>query len=211
MAKRKTRFNTGGVADEYSPELRDPANMEPGLEGVYPEAWLPIGRIAKGTKAAIDAGIGMLPNRVKNVVTEVAPGKSTILSGRLPNAAEDVTHAYRNMSRAELDSALSTGRLRRTPENVKTDWDKAQKFWSPGDEAGAFGRGWKGAAEETVRSPIRNVQGKNWAVKRENLERLNKETGKFEPLKKGGIVKAKPTKARGCGIAKRGLTKGKVR
>lgn len=30
-------------------------------------------------------------------------------------------------------------------------------------------------------------------------------------LKKGGVVNSKPTKARGCGIAKRGLTKGKVR
>lgn len=217
--KRKTkRMDSGGSVFDPERIRADRALIPPslrgeeeGLEGVYPEEFLPIGRAARGISGLADAALMKLPNRVRNVVTDVAPGKQSILSGRLPSSAEDVTHAYRNMSQAELDNAIATGRLRKTPASVKTDWDKSQKFWSPGDEAGSFGRTWKGASDATVRAPIDKVRGKNWAVKREDLQRLNKETGEYESFKKGGKVTANSASKRGDGIAKRGKTKGTMR
>jgi len=155
------------------------------------------------------AAAKVLANRVKNVVVPVQPGKSSMLHGRAPASLDDVTHAYRNMSRAELDDILRVGRARKNPSPGHTTWDTNSKYWSPGDAQGAFGRTWKATNPETVRAPVGKVQGKNWAVKRADMERLNRETGQFESFKNGGEVKAKPSSPRGDGKA-RGAKKCKV-
>ena len=178
---------------------------ERGIESVYPEELLPVGRALKGIKEAVSA------RRVKNIVTDL-PEKQTLLTGRLPKSPDEITHAYRNMSRAEIEAAKEKGYFGKRPTTDKRNWDADSKWWSPGDEKGSFGRAWKGGEDvETVRVPKEKVS-KNWAVRAKNAERLNKETGKYEPMKKGGTVKAKKSTAssRGDGCAKRGKTRGRL-
>lgn len=201
MAKKRKikKFEEGG---EAKPDWM--VEDERGIESVYPEELLPIGRIAKGVKEAISA------RRVKNIVTDL-PEKQTMFTGRLPKNSDEITHAYRNMSRAEVEAGKEKGYFGKRPATDKRNWDADSKWWSPGDEKGSFGRTWnRGENAETVRVPKEKVS-KNWAVRTKNAERLNKETGKYEPLKKGGAVKAKKTTAssRGDGIAKKGKTRGR--
>ena len=80
---------------------------------------------------------------VQNVVVP-PPTKAGLLTGRVPTKPEDVTHAYRNMSPAELAHARETGYFQQNPNPGKTPgWSPEQKFWSSGDEKGHFGRNWK--------------------------------------------------------------------
>lgn len=199
--KRKIKkYTEGGIA---KPDWM--VEDERGIESVYPEELLPVGRALKGIKEAVSA------RRVKNIVTDL-PEKQTLLTGRLPKNPDEITHAYRNMSRAEIDAAKEKGYFGKRPATNKQNWDADSKWWSPGDEKGSFGRTWKGGEDvETVRVPKEKVS-KNWAVRTKNAERLNKETGKYEPMKKGGAVKAKkPTaSSRGDGCAKRGKTRGRL-
>lgn len=174
-----------------------PSAEEDALESVYPEDFLGLGALAKGV---FSLGKNVAGRRVKNVVVAPAPGKSNLLTGRLPESPGSVSHAYRNMSSAELQDAIATGMFRKNPSPTRNSlWDVNSKYWSSGDVEGAFGRTWKGAAEESVRVPIKKVSP-NWAVKTKNAEKLNKETKTWEPFKKGGAVRAK---VRGNGIATR--------
>lgn len=200
--KRKTKkFDEGGVAEAKPAWMTED---ERGIEPVYPEELLPIGKALSGiTRAVTD-------RRVRNVLGRVEGGK---FGGRTPQSEKDITHAYRSTTPKEVEDIKNVGYARRNPGSVKENrgWDKDNKYWSPGDEQGIFGRTWaKGS--ETIRAPIGKVKDKNWAVGKKDLERLNKETGKFEPLKKGGAVKAKKNSAssRGDGCAQRGKTKGRI-
>ena len=215
MKKRKSkRFNTGG---EAKPDWM--VEDERGIESVYPEELLPIGRAAKGVKEAISA------RRVKNIVTEddllkkqTTSDMGFNLTERLPKNLDEITHAYRKMSRAEVEAAKEKGYFGKRPATTKRNWPADSKWWSPGDEKGSFGRAWnRGEDAETVRVPREKVS-KNWAVRTKNAERLNKETGKYEPMKKGGAVKkyakggsVSSASSRADGCAQRGKTRGKLR
>jgi hypothetical protein len=154
-----------------------------------------------GPLLAGKVGAGILRNRVKNIVTDVPPGRSTLFTGRLPSPGVAPTHAYRNTKPDEIQAIAATGRARKSPTPQK--WGNDSKWWSPGDEAGAFGRAWKDGGGETIRAPIDKVKGSSWAVKAKDLERLSKE-GKFEKFAKGGTV-------RGAGCATKGVKKCKIR
>lgn len=197
MKKHKPKkFNTGG---ETKPDWM--VEDERGIESVYPEELFPVGRALKGIKEAVSA------RRVKNIVTDL-PEKQTLLTGRLPKSSNEITHAYRNMSRAEVEAAKEKGYFGKRPADNKQNWDAGSKWWSPGDEKGSFGRTWKGGEDvETVRVPKEKVS-ENWAVRLKNAERFNKETGKYERFKKGGFVSSASKRADGC--AQRGKTKGKI-
>ena len=207
MKKPKSKkFNTGG---ETKPDWM--VEDERGIESVYPEELLPVGRALKGITKAVSA------RRVKNIVTDL-PEKQTLLTGRLPKSPDEITYAYRNMSRAEIEAAKEKGYFGKRPTTDKRNWNADSKWWSPGDEKGSFGRAWKGGEDvETVRVPKEKVP-KNWAVRSKNAERLNKETGKYEPMKKGGAVKkyakggsVSSASSRADGCAQRGRTRGKLR
>lgn len=161
------------------------------LEPVYPiENLIGVGGLARGVAAALKNVAG---RRVKNVVVRESPGEGNLLSGRLPKADSDVTHAYRNMSKAEAEDASVFGAFRKNPNPGKGTWDANKKWWSSGDDLGKFGREWKGAGTEAVRVPIGKVKP-GWAVKTKNAEKYNKETDEWVPFKAGGAV-------RGNGIA----------
>jgi hypothetical protein len=130
--------------------------------------------------------------QVTNVVTDPPKGKTSMLSGRVPGSNDQITHAYRNMSPAELSYAERTGYFGKNPNPGRTTWDTNQKFWSPGDSQGHFGRSWKANPDNvTVRVPIELVPS-NTAVALKHAEILNKQTNTWQPA-----VTSTPTAAKG--------------
>ena len=130
---------------------------------------------------------------------------------RMPKDESEITHGYRNMSQAEADAINKSGYAEANP---KAKYAEGTKWWSGGDEQGSFGRKWKGGDNAVTVRALKEKIPQNEAVHKSNLERLNPDTGTFEPFKKGGKVKAKakPTaSSRGDGIAQRGKTRGKLR
>jgi hypothetical protein len=118
---------------------------------------------------------------VKNVVVP-PPANSSMLTGRAPVSPDQVTHAYRNMSPAELQHALETGYFQANPNPGRTPgWTPDQKFWSSGDAEGHFGRDWKNASDSAkVRVPIDKVPP-GAAVDVSHAHVLDKTTGKWMP------------------------------
>lgn len=190
------------------------------LEGVYPEELLiPAAKglrgavnVAKelGQKAVRQVDLAMRP-RVANEVVRPKGESIGLLAERMPQNPESVTHAYRQISPRELQDIRASRYARPdpSPEQTKRMWSADKKWWSAGDETGIFGRNWmRGKDAETIRTTVDKVPT-NRAVRRKDLQILNKETGEYEPLKKGGAVKSKSF--RGDGIAQRGKTKGRMR
>ena len=110
-----------------------------------------------------------------NRIVEPQTDAVTRWSGRYPKSPGDVTHVYRNMSPAELEHVVKTGRFE--PLNGEVKW------WSQGDAEGVFGREFKsGATKPQVRVPIQNVQP-NRIASALGAEVKNAATGAWEPLK----------------------------
>jgi pyrimidine deaminase RibD-like protein/GNAT superfamily N-acetyltransferase len=116
---------------------------------------------------------------VNNVVVP-PPATSNPLTGRAPAGPDQITHAYRNMSPAELQHAIETGHFQANPNPGRTPgWSPDKKFWSSGDEQGHFGRDWKNADDNVrVRVPIDRVPA-NTAVDASHAQVLDKTTGKW--------------------------------
>lgn len=128
---------------------------------------------------------------IQNIVVppEIGLPKSSggvSLGGRTATKPEDVTHAYRNMSPAELSHAQNNGAFLPNPNPGRTPgWKPEQKFWSSGDEQGHFGRDWKNGADVSkVRVPIDKVPS-DTAVNATHAEVFNKETGAWMPVVSG--------------------------
>jgi hypothetical protein len=119
---------------------------------------------------------------VKNIVVP-PPTNSSMLTGRVPAKPEDITHAYRNMSPAELQNAQTTGYFEKNPNPGRTPgWSPDQKWWSSGDAEGHFGRDWKNASDNArVRVPIDKVPS-DTAVNAGHAKVFNKETGEWAPV-----------------------------
>ena len=209
MGKKEYR----SVLESETPEERM-ARMEKSqaLEGVYPEELLllPFGSAAKAIRGGIDAARMAMRPKIANEI--VRPQGTGILVGRTPKNPEDVTHAYRQISKRELEDIKNSGYARPdpTPDAAKRTWSADKKWWSAGDESGIFGRNWNRGDAETVRTTIDKVPS-NRAVRAKDLEILNKETGQFEPFAKGGRIKDKPKPGRGDGAVTKGFTKGRMR
>ena len=92
---------------------------------------------------------------MKNILVKPELDKAaSILTGRLPKSADEITYAYRNMSEAELSAAKESGYFLPNPNtNVANGWDTMSKYWSAGDLGGVFGRLWN-KGTRTVRVPI---------------------------------------------------------
>jgi len=188
------------------------------VEGVYPEELvIPATKMLRGAgdvvkeagqKAIRAVDMAMRP-KVANEVVRPKRESIGLLAERMPQNPESVTHAYRQISPRELQDirASKYARPDPNPEKTKRMWNADKKWWSAGDETGIFGRNWlRGKDAETIRTTVDKVPP-NKAVRRKDLQILNKETGEYVPLKKGGVVKVKSH--RGDGIAQRGKTKGR--
>ena len=126
--------------------------------------------------------LGEVAPSVKNVVVP-PPASSSMLTGRAPVSPDQITHAYRNMSPAELQHAIETGYFQANPNPGRTPgWTPDQKFWSSGDAEGHFGRDWKNANDSAkVRVSIDKVPS-GTAVDVSHAQVLDKTTGKWMPV-----------------------------
>jgi hypothetical protein len=158
-------------------------------------------------KDAVDYAAGQAP-KVKNYIDQPKGG---MFGGRVPGSADDVTHAYRNMSPEELAAAKKSGYFEKNPNPGKTTWDTDTKYWSQGDAEGYFGRSWKDAPHNAqVRLPQDKLP--RWTAGRTgDAEVLDRSTGKWNPIDEmageihGGVRKAlmaKGYKYLGSGIDK---------
>ena len=208
MKKQVKKFNSGGEM------YRKNAPPIDAIESVYPleEALLggPVGKVLGRVARPVVNKIDMV--RRPKVANEIVTSKGISTKSnpvRMPKDEASVTHGYRNMSPAELESAKKSGYLTANPANK---YAEGKKWWSSGDTEGSFGRSWKSGDDAvTVRVPKDKIPSKR-AVSKKDLEVLNKDTGTYEKFKKGGTVKSKPTaSSRGDGCIQRGKTKGKMR
>jgi hypothetical protein len=143
-------------------------------------------------KDAVDYAAGQSP-KVKNYVDQPKGG---MFGGRVPGSADDVTHAYRNMSPEELAAAKKSGYFEKNPNPGKTTWDTDTKYWSQGDTEGYFGRSWKDVPHNAqVRLPQDKLP--RWTAGRAgDAEVLDKSTGKWNTIDEmageihGGVRKA---------------------
>jgi hypothetical protein len=198
--KKRKKFDEGGsVMDKPSKDMRDPAyrrqlEREQALEAspIGPEDLIGLGLGKRALSAAEMATRPYVKNKV--VVSEGLRLKNSPV--RMPNSKKDITHAYRNMSKAEYEAAEKSGYFGRNP-NPKHGTGE-EKWWSGGDKTGKFGREWKGGEDAvTVRVPKGKLP-ENKAVRFKDVEKM----------KKGGAVKSASVRADGC--AKRGKTRGKM-
>jgi len=182
-------------------EARRLAELErPGrdaVEGVYPEEALipglkavkePLMKAGKAVANKVD--MAMRPKVENKVVPD-----TLFTGGKGSQSPNDYKYAVRNVfNKAELEDVKRAGYMLPSPKEV----------------ASGRNRKWFSAVDDPKKADLRVLSEKvppNRAVRRKDVEIYNKETGEYEPLKKGGVVKAK--KHRGDGIVKRGGTKGR--
>lgn len=170
---------------------------EPGrdaIEGFYPEeAVIPA---AKGLRGAVSAAKELGKKGVRAVDMAMRPKvNNNLVDDMWKKNVGKGTYAVRNaFSPAEIEDIKKTGFMLPSPKEVASG--RNYKWFTRTDVPGT--------------SDLRVLAEKvppNRAVRRKDVEQYNHETGEYEPLKKGGVVKAK--KHRGDGIIKRGGTKGR--
>jgi hypothetical protein len=181
--KRKTkRFDKGGPVPSWM--------NEPGLEPVYLEEMIPLFRAARGVKAGAEGGLDVLSRiqRAKNTVNQIHPDF-------FDRSGEAAKYAVRNLrgirGAEELEDIRRTGRM-------LPPAGKDVKYFTSTSREGT----------QDLRVPLDKVPPRG-AVRKEDVEVFNKQTGKYEPFKKGGKVKASSASKRADGCAQRGKTKGR--
>jgi hypothetical protein len=126
--------------------------------------------------------------KVENVVVYPqikAPEEITALDRMLERpmtSKEQATHASRDMRNAELYDMLQRGYM--LPEEGGTMFSSTQnpqKWFSPRDEAGIFGRPWVGRGEQTVRLPMDKLPS-NRAVRASETEVYDRARKTFVPF-----------------------------
>lgn len=105
--------------------------------------------------------------RVKNTV--FTAGMKTgeppsMFGGRNPATDKDITYAQRKVSQQELDDIRDLGYA--VPPVTGTKFsksDRPEKWWSPADSQGQFGRNWN-KGDATIRVPIDKLPAKRAAA-----------------------------------------------
>jgi hypothetical protein len=188
--KRLKKFDNGG----YTGQPDEP------LESVYPlEEMFLAGPVGK----ALGKGVGAIANKVNML-------RRPKITNRLYNekigggeyAPGDTTKAYggRNVfNPKEIDDIKESGymRPRQTP-GPRGKAPKQDKYFTMTDEP-----------NQTLRVASDKIP-KGRAVRREDIEMFDKESGTYKPLKKGGKVTLSKASSRGDGCAQRGKTRGKM-
>ena len=158
------------------------------IEGFYPEEVLvPAAKALKGvgSKIAKQVDLAMRPKVENTLVPDLI--KSRVGKG---------TYAVRNVnSPLEIENIKKSGYMLPSPKELESG--RNRKWFTQTDNPN----------KNTLRVRSENVPP-NRAVRRKDVEIYNKETGEYEPLKKGGAVKSKAF--RGDGIVQRGKTKGRM-
>lgn len=131
----------------------------------------------------------------------VSPSVINRLYPKMPGGKVEGEYAHRNVRSAkELEDIVSRGAA--LPPVGSTN---PQKYWT---QTSSPNLSTKDSAAGTIRARVSNIK-ENEPVRRKHIEKYNPDSGEFEPLKKGGKVKATAS-SRADGIAKRGKTKGRM-
>lgn len=159
---------------------------------VGPEDLIGLGLAKRALKAVSAAEMAARPY-VKNRIVVTKGIEIPDAPVRMPKSSEEITHAYRTMSKAEYEAAKKSGYFERNPNPKYPPADA--KWWSGGDKTGKFGRHWeRGEDALVVRTPSEKVPTHK-AVRFKDVEKM----------KKGGKVKSASARADGCAI--RGKTR----
>lgn len=201
--RKAKRYDDGGSVFDperirQSRELLPPSlkGEEEGLEGVYPEAYLPVGRIGSGLRALADVAKG----RFAGVSRALAPKTENSVYGLYPGASTEKAFVQRYVrSPEELQAIRDSGYM------LPKAGGKNKKYFTAVDDVNT------NMPEGTdVLRIARDRVKPDRAVSRHDVELFDRETQQFKKLKNGGTVK-KANNTRGDGIAKRGKTKGTMR
>jgi len=145
------------------------------------------------TAAAADVNVPRVVNNIAYPALVPRDAPSSMLTGRALHDLSQVTHASRKLSAEELADAMKTGFFQAPKEGSKHAGGKNEKWWSPADDQGIFGRVWNkgGVGSATVRVPIDKVpSGKGVSIK--HAEVYDETAKKWVPAKQylasGGIV-----------------------
>lgn len=146
-------------------------------------------------------GFGSLLGKIKDKAEVfMRPKVENSLYPDMPGGTRSGQYAVRNVrSPAEIEAIKESGYM------LPKEGGKQKKYFTQTDNMGtknAFGD------ISVVRVPIDKVPS-NRAVSRKNVEMYNRDSGEFEPLKKGGKIKVTAS-SRADGIAQRGKTRGRM-
>ncbi len=187
--------------DSASPDMLDPQYRKE-LERkqaladspVGPEDLIGLGLARRALKAVSAAEMAARPY-VKNRVVLTKGLELPGVPVRMPKSSEEITHAYRTMSKAEYEAAKKSGYFERNPNPKYPPADA--KWWSGGDKTDKFGRNWeRGEDAMVVRVPAKKVPTHK-AVRFKDVEKM----------KNGGKVKVKSASSRADGCCVRGKTR----
>jgi len=144
-------------------------------------------------------GFGSLMGKIKDKAEIfMRPKVENSIYAEMPGGKPSGKYAQRVVSRPEeLEAIKESGYM------LPKEGGKQKKYFTQTDDTGT-----KNAFENNsvLRVPIEKVPS-NRAVSRKDVEMYNRDSGEFEPLKKGGKVTAS---SRGDGVAQRGKTRGKL-
>jgi hypothetical protein len=144
-------------------------------------------------------GFSSLMGKIKDKAEVfMRPKVENSIYAEIPGGKPSGKYAQRNVrGPEELEAIKESGYM------LPKEGGKQKKYFTQTDDVGT--KVSEGAS--VLRVPIEKVPP-NRAVSRKDVEMYNRDSGEFEPLKKGGKVKATAS-SRGDGIAKRGKTRGK--
>lgn len=151
------RYKERGTVDTFMPDRREP-----------------------GTQDILGGGAPRVRNIVPKTDLKYGQPQST-LGGRNPRSEKDITYAQRKVSQQELDDIRSSGYAVSPATGTKfSKPDQPEKWWSPADAQGQFGRNWN-KGDATVRIPM-NQLPKNRAARRDDMQVQDPKTGEWRSM-----------------------------
>jgi len=122
--------------------------------------------------------------RVRNTIakSDLKYGEPpTTLGGRNPASEKDITYAQRKVSQQELDDIKNLGYAVPPVTGTKfSQADKPEKWWSPADSQGQFGRNWN-KGDATVRIPVDKLPA-NRAARSDDMQVQDPKTGEWHSM-----------------------------
>lgn len=183
--------------DDEAKKRRAPTSKEMEQDAIEPDTTLEGLLIGPGRAAAsaIAKGVSKLANKAE---VFMRPKVQNSLYAEIPGGTRSGQYAVRNVrSPEEIEAIKESGYM------LPKEGGKQQKYFTQTDNMrtnNSFGD------NSVIRVPVDKVPA-NRAVSRKDVEMYNRDSNKFEALKKGGKVSSASSRADGC--AQRGKTKGR--
>lgn len=172
-------YNVPIIDPDLGSELDVVKQMRDYRQNNVRDAFFPDQRM-KGAQDLIGGGAPSVRNIVAK--SDLKFGEPpTMLGGRNPASEKDITYAQRKVSQQELDDIRSLGYA--VPPVAGTKFsrsDQPEKWWSPADSQGQFGRNWA-KGDRTVRIPVDQLP-KNRAARSDDMQVQDPRTGEWHSM-----------------------------